>query len=723
MGTVSLIITIVSLAIIALTMLLGIRRGLRGTVIKIVSVILAVFLAFVITKILASAFGGLVKDLIDRFGSDLPAEINKLLETSDSFVSITKSGVMAVASPFVFTVVFIIVFFLMLIPEHFVKKALLKNGKGSTAGGVIASVAVGVVIVMMVLMPFAGISRSVRTVKTNLDSVSGETAAEIKDKYDEYVDPIASNPCIRITSIVTSPLYDSLSVIRTDDASTSLYNAADVGTRLAADVLPLADNESGKFTAKQAESIKAFAKDFEKTEILPSFAGDVLSSAAKEWKKGNTYLDFSFDEYDETGKFGELFDTMYDILGSSDKNTVKSDVSEAAKLFSLLAEKDAFDLTEDGADVQEVLKREGLISGVVNTVYSYDRFRPITADFINIALDYAGESLELDDQTKRELRLDKSNLPGLSTSEMAEESLRIEHTAVQILDFVSSVSEDDILSADIVTLGKALDNATDSVILGSKVKLLIKSVLKSANMQKYEIFSDKMIDKIIDGDISYEKTFEATEKAINVIKTVEDAAGSGKPVDFETAKESIGWLVENMDTSVSDVISTAITPEFIVDCGFPEENASKVADLFSGYFDKLGKTENMSSASLEAETKCISVIYSAAAAGNDEKEAENIIGGVIESPEELIGAFMDSEIFASSVIETVYDGGKTVIDPFGTSEYLSESDEKAISETLESYVKENYKNSSDKKSFEEKIISVGSVFGMDLTSSFRDWVK
>ena len=723
MGTVSLIITIVSLVIIALTMLLGIRRGLWGSVIKIVSVLLTIFLAFIITKILASAFGGTIEDLIDRFGSDLPKEINELLGTSDSFLSVAKSGALALASPFAFTVVFFIVFLLMLIPEHFVKKALLKKGKGSVAGGVIASSVVGVILVMMILMPFAGISRSVKAAKTNIEPVSGDTAAEIKDKYDEYVDPIASNPCVRITSIVTSPLYNSLSVIRTKDASTSLYNAADVGTRLAADLLPLADNESGKFSAKDAESIKAFAKDFEKTEIIPSFAGEVLSSAAKEWKKGNTYLDFSFDEYDESGRFGELFDTMYDILGTSDKNTVKSDVGKVADLFALLAEKDAFDLTDDNADVQDVLKREGLISGVVNTVYSYDRFRPITVDFINIALDYAGESLEFDDQTKRELRLDKSSLPDLSTSEMNEESLRIENTAVQILDFVSSVSEDDILSADIVTLGKALDNATDSVILGSKVKLILKSVLKSDNMQKYEIFSDEMIDKIIDGDISYEKTFEATEKAIDVIKAVEDAAESGKPVDVETAKESIGWLVENMDTSVSDVISIAITPEFITECGLPEESAAPVADLFSGYFDKLGKAENLSSEALEAETKCISVIYSAAAAGNDEKEAENIIGGVIESPEELIGAFMDSEIFASSVIETVYDGGKTVIDPFGTGEYLSESDEKAISETLESYAKENYKSSSDKANFEKKIISVGSVFGMDLTSSFRDWVK
>lgn len=718
MGIVSIIITVISLLIIAFSMLLGIKRGLWGTVIKIVAVIVTFLIAFVIAKLIGGAFGGKIGEPLDFLRRALPGEFGELLDSSPSFLSVAKSGIAAAVSPFVFTVVFFIFFFLMIIPEHFAAKGILKGKKGSAIGGAILSSVVGLMLVFALLLPVAGILRTVNVAKNNLEEVDGETADDIRDAYGEYVSPLFSNIFVRFTSITTAPLFNGLTVIKTKDASSSLYNASDVGSRLAADLIPLADSD--KITKKEVKYIEKFASDFEETEIIPSFAGEVLSSAVKEWKKGNSYLDFEPD-FDDSGRFDELTDTLYDILGTSDKNTVKSDVREVSKLLSLLAEKDAFELSESDADIGKTLSREGLVSGAVDILFSYERFRPVTVDFLNIALDYAGEELGFDEQTKRDIRLDKSALDALTDKDIAEESLRMEDTVVRIFDFVESVNGKDVFDADIVSLGKALDNASGSIVLGSKVKLILGAVLKSQSMQDLKLFPDKVIDMIVDGDISYEKTFEAADKAIDVIKSIENASESGKPIDKGTVEESLNWLVENMDPSVSEILSSAVSPEFITECGLPEESAEGISSLFSDYFEKLGGTNTLESEQIRSEIDCLSSVCAAAASADNEKG--DMFGGVLGSPDEFVEAFMDSEMFASSVVDTVYKNGKPAIDPFGVREYVSANDEKAIRNSLEKYYRANCKKAADKNGFNKKIISAGSVFGIDLTSAVKDWAK
>ncbi len=718
MGIVSIIITVVSLLIIAAAMLLGIRRGLWGTVIKIVAVIAAFLLAFITAKLLGAAFGGKIGDLVDLLRSALPDEFGELLDTSSSFLSVAKSGIAAAVSPFVFTVTFFIFFFLMIIPEHFAAQSILKGKKGSAVGGALLSSVVGLLLVFALLLPISGILRTVNVAKNNLEEIDGETADDIRDVYDEYVSPLYSNIFVRFTSLTTAPLFNGLTVIKTNDASSSLYNASDVGSRLAADLIPLADSD--KITKKEVKYIEKFASDFEETEIIPSFAGEVLSSAAKEWKKGNPYLNVELD-FDDSGRFDELTDTLYDVLGTSDKNTVKSDVREVSKLLSLLAEKDAFGLSESDADVGKTLAREGLVSGTVNILFSYERFRPVTVDFLNIALDYAGEELGFDEQTKRGIRIDKSALDALTDKDIAEESLRMEDTVVRIFDFVESVKGKDVFDADIVSLGKALDNASGSIVLGSKVKLILGAVLRSQSMQDLKLFPDKIIDMIVDGDVSYEKTFEAADKAIDVIKSIEGASESGVPVDKAAVEESLNWLVENMDPSVAGILSSAVSPEFITECGLPEESAEGISSLFSDYFEKLGGTNTLGSEKIRSEIECLSSVCTAAASANQEKD--DMFGGVLGSPDEFVEAFMDSEMFASSVVETVYKNERPAIDPFGVREYVSANDEKAIKDSLEKYFRANYKKAADKNGFSKKIISAGSVFGIDLTSAVKDWTK
>ncbi len=702
MAIASVAITVLSVFIIVLSMLLGIRRGIRGTAVKITSVLVTFFIAFLIAKIIsASISGGLdvpafIKDL-------LPDELTELYDTSESFILIIKSSFASLVSPFLFVAAFFVVFLIMLIPEHIVKKHVLNNQKGDIISGVIASSVVGFVIVFALLLPVGGISRAAKTAKSNLIS-----SGEVTEAYDEYVSPVTSNVFVSLTSVLTSPVYDSLSVIRVKDASTSVCDAVDVGTRLVSDVLPLAESE--KDAVKEAECIEKFASDFEKTEILPSFAGDFLSNAAKEWKKGNAYLGLSLGGYDKSGKFGDVFDTIFDILASSDKDTVKSDISHTASLLSLFAEKGVLETPGGESDITKTLSSHGLVSGVVEKIYCYDRFRPIAVDFINIALDHAGETLEFDEQTKKDIRLDKNKLPVLSETEIKEESLRIEDAVIRIFDFASSLSGSDVLAADITSLGRALDDASDSLLLGDKVKLILRSALKSKSIQDMGFFSDKVIDKIDSGDISYEKTFGAAEKTLDLIKAVEDSSSGGKPIDKETAVSSINWLIENTDDSVTGIISSAMTPEFIKDFGLPEKNASKVSGMFTNYFEKLGNAGKMSENDVSAEADCISVVFSAASA-----ESKDIIGGVIGSSDELVDAFMGSEIFSSSVVDAVYEGENPVIDPFGAGENIPDSEKSKIERSLKEYLVKNYGSASDKTEFTKKIIAAGSVFGIDFT--------
>ncbi|MFA6730267.1 MAG: hypothetical protein WCR95_04650, partial [Eubacteriales bacterium] len=84
---------------------------------------------------------------------------------------------------------------------------------------------------------------------------------------------------------------------------------------------------------------------------------------------------------------------------------------------------------------------------------------------------------------------------------------------------------------------------------------------------------------------------------------------------------------------------------------------------------------------------------------------------------------MGSAVFSRTVEGLVFGESGNNYDPIGVASYVTQQDKAEMTNTLEKYTKDNYKSAEDKDAFSKKVVSLGSLFGLDVTSNLDDWTK
>jgi hypothetical protein len=164
-----------------------------------------------------------------------------------------------------------------------------------------------------------------------------------------------------------------------------------------------------------------------------------------------------------------------------------------------------------------------------------------------------------------------------------------------------------------------------------------------------------------------------------------------------------------------------VTPELFESCGIDSRNAQKLTDIISSYIYKLSLAFELNDEQVEAESRCVQYLFSIADTVSSGGTTA-LFGGDIPSGGELLDAFMDSTVFSQTVEEAVFGEGGG-LDPVGVSDYIQKSDKEELTTTLESYTAGNYTSAPDKEEFKKKIVSLGSLIGLDISEQFDGWVK
>jgi hypothetical protein len=506
-----------------------------------------------------------------------------------------------------------------------------------------------------------------------------------------------------LAGIPGKPLFNTLMTVRIDGTKGRLNDELNAVAKLYSALMPLISENIKDYGEDQAKALENVAATLEDADLLCLIAGEVISNAATGLMNEGSFAGISLSDSD---KDNAMIGEMLDILSKTDGKAVKNDVKTTAKLFGVLESHSAFDLFSKESDIMEVVSRKGLISGVVETVYSYNRFRSLTAGLVNTAFESAAESMGTGSNT---LNIDNSQLPDLDSEEIIRESLLIEDTAVLIIGFVKSINDNDILNSDFVSMGKALDNAKKSRILGNRVKPLIEVFLRSEKAVKMNVFTGESIEKILNAEGDYENLFASIIKTVDFAKAVSDRNAS--------AAEAILWFTENTDPASADIISAFITPDLLDEYGIKGDSSDKMSEMMSSYITNLGNAAGMTEEKAETESKCVSYVYAIAETGGQRP----IFGESIPSAGELVNTFMDSEIFSKTVEDSIYDEEGHTLDPFKIGENINDDEQQALIDALEDYIKENA-NETNKDRLKRKTVSLGSIIGSDVSGIIDGWI-
>lgn len=706
---VSIILTILGILTLGLGALFGYRRGAYKSLVSLGGVLVAAALALFTAKLVSHAAAGVLNSFSDElpkiiYGSDSP-------ETLKSFVVELARAVSGVA---LFLVLFPVFAALIKIPVGIISRVLKKYPplKGDKFIGLGVSFVSALVFLAVLFSPIAGVVKLADTSSKTL--LSGKT--EYHEKFnkdvgeirDNYISPAASSPVLSFSGGLTGFIFNSLTSINVGGARSTLQDEAVPLFELYVSFVPLIEEEIEKYGEIQLTSLEAAPAIFSKTKIIPLVLGDFISSAASELDSKGSYMDVEKDEI--------LFaEQLCDIFKNTGKGDIENDLTQMAKLFGVLNDHKAFELFLENAKTEDVLSREGLISGVVDVAYSYTRFRPLTAAFLNVAFDFTSESLGFSKSALEELKLSSKDLPDLLSGEIKTEAKRLEDAAVLIIKSSTSIdSGKDLAGSDLSSLGRALDIVAESSILHGKVNPLIEAFLRSDTVKGKNVFTENAIQKILRAEGSYENLLSSMTKTLTIAKSINDKTA---PAD-----EAIKWLADNMDSSSAEVVSSVITPDLLKDYGADSKNAENLSNTVSEYITSLSAAEGLTESQADAESKCINYAFAIAKTAT-ESGSKTLFGGEIESSEELVETFMGSAVFSRTVEGLVFGESGNNYDPIGVASYVTQQDKAEMSNTLEKYTKDNYKSAEDKDAFSKKVVSLGSLFGLDVTSNLDDWTK
>jgi hypothetical protein len=704
----SIAVLVLALAIIVWGIVFGLRKGTYKSLVNLSKTLVSILLALFFAVVLSYVFSVFVTFPENLAGKILHPDI---IAASPSLILLIDEIIRVVFSFVLFIILFFVIKAVLIIPEKRINNFLSAKPKpkGDRIWGVALSLVTAFALIVVFFFPVAGGIGLIDEVTENLvannnsEDESFRTVAEIRDKA---ITPLTKNVVFAVSNTLGKPLFNTLMTVNVGGTSSTLNGELLALSRLFADINPLLSEGIENYGEKQVKALENAAFTLEDATLLCKISSEMISAAATAF---NSQGEFAGIKLSDEIKNNFIIKELIATLSATDQNAVKSDVNNAVKLLEVFSKNNAFDMFSENADEMGILSRKGFIAGVVETTYAYPRFRAITAGIINTAFDGAAKSVGADPAS---FIIKKENLPELSESQLRTESELLENAANYMINFVDSLNGNDILDSDFALMGKALDTATQSRILGGKIKEFVEVFLKSEKVMANSIFTEEAINKILAADGGYENLFVSVVKTVNFAKTVSDKDSSSSDI--------IVWFAENTDKSTADIISSFITPDLMADYGIEGDASHKMAEVMSSYITELGNASGMAKEEAEIESKCVTYIYTIAETSKG--GGEPLFGSDIPSAGELVNTFMETTVFSQTIEDVVYEDDTPTADPFGVGDYISGDDRQELIDALGDYVKENA-GSQDEEELKRKAVSMASLIGADISGIVDGWLN
>jgi hypothetical protein len=721
-----MIIDIVSIGLyvfLALTLLIGalvgLKRGLYRSGVKLLANIVSVALTFLIVDSVPGI-------LVEKFA--LGELISKALGIDNAGMILDVASI--VVALVVFALVFFIVRVLMLIPQHLVCRKLSKkyseavgsNEVTATEGettetpadipaykdaksgvyttlkvlwGVFASAfgAVGAVIVVGVyvfplvcflLHTAEPISKAIDSVPDTL-TVEEETLelAEVKRGYKL----ITSHPALKVVDVFYGKtVYRPLMNIELEVGKGNLDDSMCAVLGVAADVLPsvLDVMEKETFSTEHIDVIKEAVEDLSEDKVTVSVTALGMNACAGPFgdmvdKKAANASELTKGEH-------ELLTAVENILKESTAQTVSDDLKaiadmldsfEGSNIFSLLANDEKASVTDLANDK---LFDEETLGYVFGAAHDSNAIGKIIIPAVNLCFEGVFSQADVEPVYTNKV---VSEIP---REEFVEEGKRLSRAFRSVAAFIESAGKDgaDVTSYDFSAIGKALDSIRDSILFGDQYDALANSfsqiMKKESSDEKVGEILDIVQNAVAEGD-SAEKVLSSTQDII--VFTTELQNGEKKGSENEkivSALENLKNLESENDrkavnTITEEVLGSVLTTDRESKTELMAESVNAITEVLEeGTYDS------------KAEADAIQKLYDVA----NSKEKDSVSG----NEKEITDCILNSQI-ADTLINNLNAKGEN----YGIDEDLTSSNRKNFLDAINASEADDARKEALKKFF------------------------
>jgi len=418
-STVSLVLSIVVLAFVLLGAFLAYRRGLVRSALRLGTVILAAVIALIVAIFLKDTIGSLFESAVHGAldGEGFAAITDASPTMTDLIIGLPG----ALAGPFVFLTLFIILNSIFLIVYHILKRIpifhikltnkLLDHILGAAVGAVST-----LILVSCFLIPFAGYVNVADDVLTNVEhtDLDEDSSQEIIEIHQNYVTPFASNIAFTISdTLLGDVVFETLFSCDVQGDTVNLVDEIAYLTKTYTTMTPLidVDFEFARFEKEQGDALRKFANDFDKSVLVPHVLSELLPEAANKWNNGEEFGGVSNPADSSPENLQSLMNNTIHIMETTTHDTLKGDLVTLCELLATMAENGTLASMENASsdEILKTLSDPGVVSGLVDILYENERTRILVADLSNIGFDAIGDSLnipETDEEVRAHLTAD-----------------------------------------------------------------------------------------------------------------------------------------------------------------------------------------------------------------------------------------------------------------------------------------------------------------------------
>ena len=421
MGTVSLGINIAALALTVLGILLGIKRGILHSSLRLAAVIASVALSLFGARMLRDSAASLIQGVLDD-ALNGNATVQELITASPTVKELITNLPGALAAPLVFLVLFLIINLICYgiykifkkitnpIKEAAKKTAFGKLQIGRLTGALISAVA-SFLIVVAILSPFSGYLSLADEVVKELEKIEIEEGldATIQDVDENLLTPLNGTLALNVSGTLMNPIvFDTVTSYEMNGKTVVWSDEVAYLANLYSIATPLVDSgfDLSKFSKTEADAIREIAAHFNDSDLVPHIIAELLPAMATKWNNGETFCGIANPAASTPELLQPLMTSLFEVLETTTYETLPGDLTTVAELIASLAESGTFALLGDNVSAKDLiatLSKPGLVSGLIDTLYANERMQLLVADIANIGFTAIGDSLEIpaDDEAVR----------------------------------------------------------------------------------------------------------------------------------------------------------------------------------------------------------------------------------------------------------------------------------------------------------------------------------
>lgn len=606
--------------------LLGLKRGLIKSVIRIISVVIACFIVVFavppITKaiinmdisssglelggIAVTTVGGTIINAISQISI-----ISELLNASPTIKAVISAVPAIIVNLLLFVVFFYLVKALLYFINIIINKIVLRNqdkeAKKYRLAGAFVGALQSIIVFLFVFIPIAGtmnmVTDALSLVESESDSnqqpivIQNAAMVEIEDSGDtittEEMINIASgtvedynkNIVIKVFNFIgykpiTNKVYDKLTTIEIDsETETTIREEVMVGVKLYNGFEKLQGLKVAAMTDADEEIINQFIDDAFSSPIIGNVLTELTTEVAKKWTAANPSEFLSIAKPTLSEDLVSTFDNLLIQLRTDTKADLQNDIKVIVKVLKVCADYEVVEIINSGTtdDIVYAVGQDGFIEELIGTMADGKVTKNIIPSIVDLGFDYAYSSLEIDasnihiTKNASEINWDTEKVVLGNIFENVSKTYASTKQEGAILDKI-----------DLVSFADTLDNIRRSQLLAGvgqdiSVKLLQCKLLDGVNV---DTFVANLQNDITYQDMDFYAMFTSLKSSANIAKDIKDiTSGSGNVTNLDT--NDVGNLLDGLTAggATSSVLEDLASEENLTKSGVDNATAGAVSGL------------------------------------------------------------------------------------------------------------------------------------------------